>query len=313
MRDFRPLGWTTEQAGRPAPPCRAARRRHGRSSLSGIARTSRPGVAQLRPVCAGFAGAGTRRQEQRHMHLTGEIGDRVAPRTVRRIGSTGLVALLAAALAGGTLGGSPSTAATTPGAPAMPSALKPGTETAPVFPMRTVPGFAGPLHADARVRDGDGGTDQRFNVPTPAGSTLLWGDWNRDGAVTPIVFTSGHWVCTTRWSARRRRPRASSTTAWPATSRSWATSTATAAPTSVSSAATSGCCAPSRPPGRPGAGSGSARPPTSRSPVTGTATAGTVSGCAEAPSTTCSSRPRARSARRCRRTPSRSVVARTPP
>ncbi len=128
------------------------------------------------------------------MHLTGEIGDRVAPRTVRRIGSTGLVALLAAALAGGTLGGSPSTAATTPGAPAMPSALKPGTETAPVFPMRTVPGFAGPLHADARVRDGDGGTDQRFNVPTPAGSTLLWGDWNRDGAVTPIVFTSGHWV-----------------------------------------------------------------------------------------------------------------------
>jgi len=128
------------------------------------------------------------------MHLTGEIGDRVAPRQVRRIGSTGLVALLAAALAGGTLGGSPSTAATTPGAPPMPAALKPGTETAPVFPMRTVPGFAGPTHADARVREGDGGTDQRFNVPTPAGSTLLWGDWNRDGAVTPIVFTSGHWV-----------------------------------------------------------------------------------------------------------------------
>ena len=128
------------------------------------------------------------------MHLTGGIGDRVAPRQVRRIGSTGLVALLAAALAGGTLGGSPSTAATTPGAPPMPAALKPGTVTAPVFPMRTVPGFAGPTHADARVRDGDGGTDQRFNVPTPAGSTLLWGDWNRDGAVTPIVFTSGHWV-----------------------------------------------------------------------------------------------------------------------
>ena len=76
----------------------------------------------------------------------------------------------------------------------MPAALKPGSVTAPVFPMRTVPGFAGPSHADARVREGDGGADQRFNIPTPAGSTLLWGDWNRDGAVTPIVFTGGHWV-----------------------------------------------------------------------------------------------------------------------
>ena len=24
--------------------------------------------------------------------------------------------------------------------------------------------------------------------------TLLWGDWNRDGAYTPAVFTNGHWV-----------------------------------------------------------------------------------------------------------------------
>ena len=23
---------------------------------------------------------------------------------------------------------------------------------------------------------------------------LLWGDWNRDGAFTPAVYTSGHWV-----------------------------------------------------------------------------------------------------------------------
>jgi hypothetical protein len=129
------------------------------------------------------------------MHLTGRNGDRVAPRNGRRIGGTGLVALLAAALAAGTLSGSPVAAATiTPGAPAMPSALRPGTQTAPVYPLRTVPGFAGPTHADARVRAGDGGTDLRFNVPTPAGSTLLWGDWNRDGAVTPIVFTGGHWV-----------------------------------------------------------------------------------------------------------------------
>ena len=31
-------------------------------------------------------------------------------------------------------------------------------------------------------------------MPTPPGSTLLWGDWNRDGAYTPAVFTNGHWV-----------------------------------------------------------------------------------------------------------------------
>ena len=128
------------------------------------------------------------------MHLTGGNGDRVAGRRARRIGSTGIVALLTATLAGGTLGGSPVAAVTTPGAPAMPATLNPGSVTTPVFPLRTVPAFAGPTHADARVRDGDGGTDQRFNVPTPAGSTQLWGDWNRDGAVTPIVFTSGHWV-----------------------------------------------------------------------------------------------------------------------
>ncbi len=128
------------------------------------------------------------------MHRTGGDGDRVAGRQHDGSARRAWWPLLTAALAGGTLGGSPVAAVTTPGAPAMPPALKPGAVTAPVFPMRSVPAFAGPTHADARVREGDGGTDARFNVPTPAGSIQLWGDWNRDGAVTPIVFTNGHWV-----------------------------------------------------------------------------------------------------------------------
>jgi hypothetical protein len=107
----------------------------------------------------------------------------------------GLVALVASALAAGSLASTPVAAVTTtPGAPAMPSALAPGKVTTPLFPMRTVPAYASPTHVSARVRAYDGGTDQRFNVPTPAGSTLLWGDWDRNGSVTPIVFTNGQWV-----------------------------------------------------------------------------------------------------------------------
>ncbi|MDQ1598578.1 MAG: hypothetical protein QOD68_52, partial [Actinomycetota bacterium] len=111
-----------------------------------------------------------------------------------RVVGGGLVLLVSAALTAGTLAGGPVAAATAPGAPAMPSALTPGKATAPVFPLRSVPAFAGPTHASARVRAGDGVVDQRFNVPTPPGSTLLWGDWNRDGAYTPAVFANGHWV-----------------------------------------------------------------------------------------------------------------------
>jgi hypothetical protein len=106
----------------------------------------------------------------------------------------GLVVLVSAALTAGALAGGPVAAATAPGAPAMPSALNPGKVTTPVFPLRSVPAFAGPTHVSARVRAGDGAIDQRFTVPTPPGSTLLWGDWNRDGAYTPAVFTNGHWV-----------------------------------------------------------------------------------------------------------------------
>jgi hypothetical protein len=63
-----------------------------------------------------------------------------------------------------------------------------------VFPLRSVPAYAGATRADARLRAWNGRTDARFLVPTPPGSTLLWGDWDRDGAHTPAVFTAGHWV-----------------------------------------------------------------------------------------------------------------------
>ncbi len=115
------------------------------------------------------------------------------PRT--RTATAGAVALLAAGLAAGSLGSGPAAAGTsTPGAPKMPPALKPGAATGPVEPLRSVPGFAGPTHVEARVRPWSGGTEARFNVATPPGSQLLWGDWDRDGAYTPAVYTQGHWV-----------------------------------------------------------------------------------------------------------------------
>ena len=105
---------------------------------------------------------------------------------------TGL--LLVTALTTSVLTAGPVQAVPTPGAPPMPAALKPGTVTAPVFPLRAVPAYSLTTAVAARVRPYDGSPDKRYQVPTPAGSQLLWGDWNRDGAFTPAVFTSGHWV-----------------------------------------------------------------------------------------------------------------------
>ncbi|HEX6936151.1 MAG TPA: hypothetical protein VF227_06500 [Actinomycetes bacterium] len=112
----------------------------------------------------------------------------------RRAG-TALAGLLASAVAAGMLAGGPVEAATTtPGAPPMPAALKPGSVTTPSFPLRTVPGYAATTNVAVRTKAWDGGLDKRYRVPTPAGSTLLWGDWDRDGAYTPAVVTNGHWV-----------------------------------------------------------------------------------------------------------------------
>ena len=127
-------------------------------------------------------------------HGPDDGGERGGARRTRRA-TTAAVTLLSAALAAGSLGGGPAAAVTTtPGAAQMPPALQPGSTTTPLFALRTVPGFAGPSHAEARVRPWSGRSDQRFNVPTPAGSQLLWGDWDRDGAFTPAVYTAGHWV-----------------------------------------------------------------------------------------------------------------------
>ena len=95
-----------------------------------------------------------------------------------------------------TVAPSATSATTTPGAPAMPDVLHPGAVTTALFPMRSVPAYAGAGHLDARVKPATSGagTDTRFQVPTPVGSTLLWGDWNRDGAYTPAIYTAGHWT-----------------------------------------------------------------------------------------------------------------------
>ena len=103
--------------------------------------------------------------------------------------------LLVAALSASLLPPGPASAAeTTPGAPAMPPGLRPGAVTAPLFPLRSVPGYAVPSSVHVRVKDEDGTLDKRFFVPTPAGSRLLWGDWDRDGAYTPVVYTDGRWL-----------------------------------------------------------------------------------------------------------------------
>ncbi|MGH8893347.1 MAG: hypothetical protein ACRDWY_08600 [Actinomycetes bacterium] len=107
----------------------------------------------------------------------------------------GLAGLLAPTLAAGLVIAGPAQAdETTPGAPGFPSALTPGKTTAPVFALRTVPGYAATGNVAVRTKPWSGGLDKRYRVPTPAGSTLLWGDWNRDGAYTPAVYSSGHWV-----------------------------------------------------------------------------------------------------------------------
>lgn len=108
-----------------------------------------------------------------------------------RLAALAVVVPLVAAAAGAA-GAVPAVAATPP--PAMPAALDPGSDSAPVAAVRTVPGYAGPTRVEVRLQRGNGRGDRRFAVPTPPGSALLWGDWNRDGAYTPAVFTAGHWV-----------------------------------------------------------------------------------------------------------------------
>src|SRR4051812_40575794 len=127
-----------------------------------------------------------------HQHGHGDRSD--MPGRARHRRAAALAVLVAVATVAGTLASEGASATITPGAPTMPPALNPGSVTSPLFPVRTVPAFATPTHIDARVRPFNGGSDQRFEVPTPPGSVLLWGDWNRDGAYTPAIYTAGHWV-----------------------------------------------------------------------------------------------------------------------
>lgn len=136
--------------------------------------------------------------QMQHAHRTGPSAR--APRSPRpgspraRAAAPALTGLLISALAAGVLTGGPAQAAPTPGAPKMPAALEPGAVKTAVFPLRTVPAFSLSTAVAARVKPWDGSAEKRYQVPTPLGSKLLWGDWNRDGAFTPAVVTNGHWV-----------------------------------------------------------------------------------------------------------------------
>lgn len=76
----------------------------------------------------------------------------------------------------------------------MPAALQPGTGTKAVFPERSVPAYATQTRIRPRVRAGNGGVDVSYEIPTPAGSTAVMGDWDGNGTTSPAVFTNGHWL-----------------------------------------------------------------------------------------------------------------------
>ena len=84
---------------------------------------------------------------------------------------------------------SPAIAAPTP----MPPRLAPGSWTKPTYPERSVPAYATRAVVRARVRSGSGPAELSYTIPTPAGSSLVWNDWDGDGATTPAVFSNGRW------------------------------------------------------------------------------------------------------------------------
>ena len=216
-----------------------------------------------------------------------------AGRSGRVVGG-GLVLLVSAALTAGALAGGPVAAATAPGAPAMPQCPDPRQGDGPGVPAAQVPGVR---RTDPRRRPG---SEPGTAAPTSGstcrrrpGSTLLWGDWNRDGAYTPAVFTNGHWVDLRRdGRLRSGASAASSTSAWPGDkpvvgdfNRDGRTDVGVVR---------GGVWLLRRLPvgrARPGAGSPSAGRPTSRSPGTGTVTAGTAWASAAARAGSCCRRP----------------------
>ena len=86
-------------------------------------------------------------------------------------------------------------AGASPRATRSPMPVKPsaGTWTKPVFPARSVPAYFTRTNLRARVAAGNGTPEQVYSVPTPAGASSVWGDWDGNGSTTPAVFTAGHW------------------------------------------------------------------------------------------------------------------------
>ena len=100
-----------------------------------------------------------------------------------------LVGVLAAG-AGVLVAPTPALAAPTP----MPPRLAPGSWAKATYPERTVPAYATRGALRARVRAGNGSPELSYAIPTPKGATLVWNDWDRDGAATPAVFHRGRWT-----------------------------------------------------------------------------------------------------------------------
>jgi hypothetical protein len=113
--------------------------------------------------------------------------------TTLRAAGAGLAALsLVVAILPATLADS-AQAAKKPKKTPMPAALQPGKWTKPVWPERSVPAYFTPSGVQARVSAGSAGPDARYTIPTPAGSTSVWGDWDNNGSTSPAVFTNGVW------------------------------------------------------------------------------------------------------------------------
>ena len=102
------------------------------------------------------------------------------------------VVVAGAAAAGGASLVAPPAALAAP--PPMPPRLSPGSWAKPTFPERTVPAYAAGDAVRARARTGNGSPELSYAVRTPPGGTLVWNDWDRDGAATPAVFYRGRWT-----------------------------------------------------------------------------------------------------------------------
>lgn len=102
----------------------------------------------------------------------------------------GLVVLL---LGAGVLTSAPAAANDGP-VSAAPVGVRPGSWTKPIYPERSIPAYASPRNVRVRAKSGSGGAELEFGVPTPPGSTLVWGDWDGDGATTPAIYLAGSWT-----------------------------------------------------------------------------------------------------------------------